>query len=162
MRHLAIVVCFALTGLSGSVLAAPNCTPLLQQGCACAVPIDPTAAAPLAQLSDIEGDVLVSGGDGFTPIGGPVPLNVGDSVIVPEGGSARLAAGEACDRELQPETSLVIREIDGCACVAQVEAEVDPQTTGQIQFTPLLPLVLGTGGTITYFALQNNSSSVSP
>lgn len=156
MRRILLVAASAtLITVSGEALAAANCSALLeQQDCACAVAIDRTTPGPLAELSNIQGDVLVSGTEGYTPIATVIPLNVGDSVIVPQDASAELSAGEACKRTLQPETSLVIREIDGCACLAQVEATLDPETTGQIGETAGIAAFLAAGGTVTYFALN--------
>jgi hypothetical protein len=154
-------VCLLLT-IPASVLAAPNCSALLKQGCTCAIPLG-AEADPIGSLTNIKGDVLVSGAGGFTPITAAVPVKVGDSIIVPTGGHAVFVAGSSCNRDLPSESNLVIRDIGGCACAMKVEANVDVKTTtGQIGTVVGLGALLAGGGTAALFLTHKHEQPVSP
>ncbi|MEX0852709.1 MAG: hypothetical protein WD036_05410 [Bauldia sp.] len=159
MRRVLVVVCATVVCLPAA-LAAPNCQPLLQQGCACAVPID--LSGKVGDLSGASENVVVNGQNGYGPTSAAVPLNVGASVIVPDNGRALFTAGPECSRELAARSNLVIREMDGCACIVQVDADIDVEaTTGQIAAGLGLAGLLAGGGLVTFFALQAGDS-ISP
>src|SRR3990172_5794011 len=60
MHRLLVAVCATLAGAPTGAFAAPNCGGLLQQGCACAVPIDSAQDGAISPLSEIQGNVLLS------------------------------------------------------------------------------------------------------
>lgn len=100
----------------------------------CTAPITASAS-----LTGVSGPVLVSrDGGGFETAEGDTPLNVGDRVMVEEGGEASLLLGD-CEYELV-EGSLVTIEQEGELLVAY--ATLEP---GIIPAAfPILPAVAGT------------------
>lgn len=52
--------------------------------------------AKAATLQGIQGEVLVSRGNGYDLVRGPVQLNVGDSVIANPGGAAKIVYEDGC------------------------------------------------------------------
>ena len=158
--------CLAMVA-SAVATAAPNCSQLVEQGCACGLAKPATPATPIGQLSEILGDVLVSGPDGFAPTAPTVPISLGDSVIVATGAHALFASTDgSCQRLLPAESNLVIRDLGDCACASQVSADVDVETTtGQIGAGTAAGAALLTGmGFTTYTVLKalNNDDSGNP
>jgi hypothetical protein len=131
MRRSAILALVLSMAAASGTHAAPNCNALLSEGCACAAPIAPDR--PVGKLTGIEGDVRKTGRGEYTPLASETEdLNPDDGVVIGDGGKAYLTAGSNCQRlELRPRTSLVVREVDGCACVALVGSEgIQPLETG--------------------------------
>ena len=127
MRRLSLMAVLMLASSGGAPVAAAECTfPSAQsEQCACTLAVDPAQSSPVAKLSELIGDVKVTGRAGFTPIAqgqNSVDLYVGDSVVVPDNSQALLNFGPDCRRLLEPNTSLGIRQENDCACAAIVGA----------------------------------------
>jgi len=91
-------------------------------GCVCTLKVFEDESVPVANLTDIVGDVSVTRKTGYTPLPQPiaetVALFAGDSIVVPSDGQAYLNFGPDCRRLLPANSSLVIRQEGECACAA--------------------------------------------
>ncbi len=141
-RTCALSVVVLVAVLASGAAAAPNCSALLSQGCTCAVPVE--AGSPVGTLAVIAGDVRKSGAQQYTPLAVNTVVNLqpGDGILVGDRGEAELSAGGRCQaRKLGPQSSLVVREVNGCACVAVVgRQQTDTTETGSI--------AVGVGGAV--------------
>ena len=124
------IVAGVILVLCGSSLAAaqPVCTGL--KGCACAAEIPPSA--PIAELSQISGNVLVAREAGYSAIHAPTGLGLNDQISVGGGGKARLSMAGQCNLSLIGPQKIVIRREGACACAGSLttEAAVDVGTSG--------------------------------
>ena len=132
----------------------------VKEGCLCilALPFKPTS--PVAFLDKIKGDVLKSGQAGFTPVTARAGLSVGDSVLFKANGQALLTAGASCNHLVGPQASLIVKQIDGCACAAL--AQEKPAAVVGALHPGLLAVALGAGGVAALLALTHHEPSVSP
>jgi len=155
---------------SAGAAAAPNCAPLLEQGCVCGLAMPATLASPVGQLTDIVGGVLVSGPQGFVRTAPAMPIAVGDSIIVPSAAEALFTSNDGvCRQPLPAETNLVIRGLGECACASLVSVDVET-TTGQTGVETAVGAAILTGGGITTYlvvdsindANDNDDDPVSP
>jgi len=110
--------------------AQSQCSALIDQGCACAIPIDQFDPNTTALLKDTFGDVRVTTNAQFSPANPVTPLAIGDNVVVLEDASALLTFGPTCSRPLPAHSSLVIRAVGDCACAALVELQTQAAATG--------------------------------
>jgi hypothetical protein len=91
--------------------------------CICAIPKE-WVPGQVGDLSDIVGNVLVTGAAGYTPASdGKIPLYSGDNVVVPAQASALLKFGEYCQKYLPQNASVIIKQVDECACAALTEVK---------------------------------------
>lgn len=81
----------------------------------------------VAQLTDIQGSVLVDVGTGFTPVAGPVGLRLGDRVVVNEKGEAILSYGPACKLPLLAPSMTTVANV-GCVIGTQDNEAEDKGT----------------------------------
>lgn len=100
-----------------------QCSALLDQGCACAVPLESLDGNVFGTLEPISGDVLLTRTTGSQTAISIENVSVGDSVTVLENGNALLNAGPTCQLQLPAQSSLVVREVEGCACASLVEVQ---------------------------------------
>jgi hypothetical protein len=109
-------------GLPAAALAAPNCAAIQARlGCGCAVPVVP--GQPVGQLTGVHGDVKKTGEGAFTPVSADVPVQIGDGILTGKDGQALLTFGPACQQmKLASFTSVVVREVEGCACITSVDS----------------------------------------
>jgi hypothetical protein len=121
MRRLITGLLFLSAGvpLAGPAFGQAACAALDAGQCACAAPL--ASFTPGSATLHIRGSVLV---DAQNPGSDPsaAVLSVGDSAVVLERGSASLNFPGACSASLAPQSSLVIREINGCACASVFKA----------------------------------------
>jgi hypothetical protein len=122
MRTFLILAAGTLS-LSGPAFGQAACTSLGSE-CACAAPL--ANFTPGSASLAIQGSVMLEaqnpGPDPSAPF-----LSVGDSAVVLDNGSAALSFPGACSASLGPQSSLVIRAIDGCACAAVSEASTEAE-----------------------------------
>jgi hypothetical protein len=123
MFRLAVATLFASLALSLPVHAQSQCSALIDQGYSCALPLNEFQNGTTARLSAIKGDIQITSDTQFSQAASVVPLNVGDAVVVLSGGSANLAFGPACSRQLPAQSSLVVRTQDGCVYPSIVEVQ---------------------------------------
>ena len=121
-RVLAAFILVAPT-LSGAAFAQAQCSALLDQGCACAVPLEALRGNEFGELNPIVGDVLLTRTSGSHAVTSVENVNVGDGVVVLENGKASLKSGPSCLLQLPAQSSLVIRAVEGCACASLVEVQ---------------------------------------
>lgn len=114
MFRLAVAALLAIPAYAGAAHAQSQCSALIDQGYSCALPLSEFHHGTTATLSAIRGDVQITSDLQFSQAASVVPLNVGDAVVVLSGGSANLAFGPACSRQLPAQSSLVVRTQDGC------------------------------------------------
>jgi len=163
-RSLAFFLCISVAAATAAS-AAPNCSALLTQGCTCAAPINKPGEV-IGQLNVTGGDVRKTGTGDYTPLAPHTleHLKVGDGVIVGDKGEAYLTAGLNCqDRKLEPQTSVVVGDVDGCACVAVVGSErTAPLETGSTDSNgnghAAAAAALLVGGATLFFALNHPAS----
>jgi hypothetical protein len=111
------------------------------------------STANAATLMDVSGSVLVNKGEGFVTATGSIELNVGDKVMVGEGGFATVSY-DNCAVALDKPTLHAVAKVAPCdAPVISPVADIDPPVAAGL---PVLPLLLiGTAGTVgTYFAIK--------
>jgi hypothetical protein len=161
-----LVVATAAGGAVAEEPQAPTCTAVAAD-CACIIPLPP-AGKPVANLTEVRGDVLVSGTSGMAPPqGGTIPLPVGASVAVPGNGWARLVAAH-CDKAIPEMSSLVIRPAGTCACASLVSTKPTvPVTNVQTGFSggstaAVVVGVTAAGGLIYLLTKEGEDNSVSP
>jgi hypothetical protein len=156
----------AAGGAAAEEAQGPSCKAIPTE-CACIIPLPP-AGKPVANLTDVRGEVLVSGTSGMVPPQGEsIPLSVGASVAVPGNGWARLVAAN-CDKAIPQMSSLVIRPAGSCACASLVSTKptvpvINPQTGFSGGST--MAVVVGAtaaGGLIYLLTKQGEDNSVSP
>jgi hypothetical protein len=131
------------------------------------------ASAPVAELSGLQGKVLVNHGKGYQPAVGSVVLNTGDLVMVGEKSSAKInylntkclvsanASSVVMVTSVAPcKAGVVVGSVD--AVFAVPAADADPSFIPPPAF-PILPVLLGTavvvGGGVLIFSRCRNSVS---
>jgi hypothetical protein len=114
-------ILWAVNAAQASDLSAQcQLTPIEKErnACLCVVPI----VLPVALVTDIEGTVLKSDTNGFSPVVEQASLSVGDRVLVGDSSKASLIAGLACQTAIGPDASLSVRQLnETCACLALQE-----------------------------------------
>ncbi len=102
----------------------------------------------MPRLTGVSGTVLVDHGDGFAPVGSDSKLELGDRVMVTDGGQASLDFGNNCVLPLAAPSVTTVAET---ACTSST------QGNNGSAFIPLALLGAATaGGLIWYFTKQNN------
>ena len=167
MRRSAFALSLAFVCSAPGAWAGPQCSALIEQGCACAIDIASANGAPVATLREIQGDVLKSAMGEYTPVSSPTGLNVGDGVLTKANGRAVVSADPACNLALGPQTSVVIGQTDGCACIAVVgDWQAATGATGDDGDGGGggggLAALFAAGGLAAFLALHQASNPVSP
>lgn len=162
-RLLGLALCISFSAATG-VSAAPDCSRLLSEGCACVASIG-EAGDVVGQLNVAGGDVRKTGTGDYTPLAPHTieRLRVGDGVIIGDNGQAYLTAGLNCkDRKLDAQTSVVVGNVNGCACVAIVGSDAtEPLETGSIGGSgngAALATTIVVGGTGLFLLLKQSIS----
>src|ERR1700761_6391422 len=65
-------------------------------------------------IQPTQGNLYVSGGQGFQPVDGPINANVGDTVMVAPGGTAMVAYPDGCKVAVQPGEVTTISRVSPC------------------------------------------------
>lgn len=68
-----------------------------------------------ASLQPGQGDLSINQGQGFQPVNGKIDANVGDSVMVPPGGSATVVYDDGCTVNVEPGAVTTIAPLSPCA-----------------------------------------------
>lgn len=123
MFRLTVVFLFTIMAFSGSSQAQSQCSALIDQGFACAVPAAEFIPDTTAILSQISGEVRVTSDTQYAPVTSATALDIGDAVVVLESASALLTFGPTCLRPLPAQSSIVIRSTKGCVYPSIVEAQ---------------------------------------
>jgi hypothetical protein len=109
-----------------------------------------SAESPVASLTDIQGKVLVSQGEGFTSAAGLISLNVGDKIMVgPESSAAVYFEAAACSVVAKPASIFVVPA--EAPCTAQTGMATDSLFVTPVAdapaydsaAAPVLPILLG-------------------
>ena len=87
-----------------------------------------------AQLTDVQGDVLVDSGEGFAPVGGQASLGPSDRIILTSSGQARLVLfAPNCFVDLKAGAVVTVRDL-----LARVEQT--PQPPGKAALSDRSPM----------------------
>ena len=133
----------ALGALLGFSAAAAAQDPVQQSTaeCLCVLPTD--GGVGVAAVQDVEGEVLLSGIDGYTPIQSGAGLSVGDRLVLLNDGRAVLT-GPACRVALSPNSMISLIPSEAGLCVAQ--ATTGPATVsagaGQLPASQIAELLV--------------------
>jgi hypothetical protein len=87
------------------------------------------AAAPLATVKPITGNVLVSTPDGYKPVTADMPLKAGDRLMVLEGGEVTLAYSGGCDDVVNTTSIYTVPVASPCPAVAAAAAGATTPTS---------------------------------
>jgi hypothetical protein len=106
----------AIAFLPAVASAAPNCSAIgAEQACTCAAEL--IAGSPIAELTEIAGDVKKTADGAYTPTGATTTMSAGDGVLIGDG-KATLTAGPNCQlKPLSAQTSVTAGAVEGCGCV---------------------------------------------
>lgn len=130
----ALAVVAAAGAASAETPADARCQALVaEKVCTFAAPAVIGKSGVVGQLSKVEGRVLAASEKGYTPIRVEKPLVAGDRVLVLDGASATLTAGEM-EQKLPAPAMVSVVSADGCGCIS-VDAGV--RTFAQSQSTNL-------------------------
>lgn len=80
----------------------------------------------LATVSDVNGVVLIGGGERYTTAALGAKLSAGTRIMTMEGGKATLSYDDGCKLQLGPNTMVSVRQADECT-QNTVESEVVPE-----------------------------------
>jgi hypothetical protein len=109
------------------------------------------SAANAATLNDVSGSVLVNKGEGFVAATGAIELNVGDKVMVGEGGFATVSY-DNCAVALDKPTLHAVAKVAPCdAPVISPVADIDPPVAAGLPILPLL--LLGTATAVAGYII---------
>jgi hypothetical protein len=157
----AVALGLAVATAAGSLAHAQQatCAAALAQGCTCAAPI--TTGGIIAQLTGVQGNVVVSGQANYTPITTPSGLNVGDGIMVGSNGAALVSMGPSClNHALAPNSSASITQIGSCACLT---VRSNPATgTNSGGGGAALAIGAGAGAGVLAIVLSQHHNSPSP
>jgi hypothetical protein len=119
------IVVLATAGAAYAAEApAASCQALVEQGsCAYASALQGGESDRIGTLSQIEGRVMASGENGFTPAKADTSLMVGDRILVLEGGKAVLQAGPSFNQSLASPAVIDVSRLSGCGCLT-VQSDV--------------------------------------
>lgn len=81
------------------------------------------AAAPLATVQSVSGNVLISTADGFQPLTADMPLKAGDRLMIVEGGSVTLTYQGGCTDVVNTASVYTVPVATPCGAVASNAAE---------------------------------------
>jgi hypothetical protein len=128
------------------------------------------AAPPLAELSQVQGKVLVNQGKGFYAAIGAKALNAGDQVMVSADSSVIISLAKGCSVAVSKPSVVRIDEnmsckasplvFEGDSFVAPAGTVITP-TASRGSTNLALPIAMGgvaALGTIVFFATQNNNN----
>jgi hypothetical protein len=108
---------------------APLCAAATQAGCQCAVLLPSSLGSGIAQLTSIEGTVLVSRGAGFSSATPNSALTTADRIVTGEGSGANVQVARSCDLSVPAQSIVTFSEVEGCSCamITSNEGEVGAQ-----------------------------------
>jgi len=119
-----IVLGVSATAVFAAEAPAGSCQALVEQGaCVYASALPGGEGDRLGTLSQIEGRVMASGENGFTPAKADTSLMIGDRVLVLEGGKAVLQAGPSYNQALASPAVIDASAVGGCGCIT-VQSDV--------------------------------------
>lgn len=118
-----IVLVASAAGVYAAEAPAGSCQALVAQGsCVYAAALEGGEAGRIGTVSQIEGRVMSSGENGFTPAKSDTSLMIGDRILVLEGGKATLQAG-AFTQALSSPSVIDASAREGCGCLT-VQSDV--------------------------------------
>ena len=88
------------------------------------------AAAPLATVQSVSGNVLVSTADGYQPVTANMPLKAGDRLMVLEGGAVSLTYQGGCIDVVNTTSVYTVPVASPCANAAVAAAEAPADAAG--------------------------------
>lgn len=88
------------------------------------------AAAPLATVQSVSGNVLISTADGYTPLTADTLIKPGDRITILEGGQVSLAYQGGCVDVVNTASIYTVPVTSPCAAVASTPAEGAAAPTG--------------------------------
>jgi hypothetical protein len=164
MRLTSVMALLATLPLAGPAFGQAVCSGLSQ--CACAAPLASFAPGS-ANLTGMQGSVQVTA---VNPGNNPdtALLTIGDSAVSLVDGSAILNFAGSCQAQMGPQSSLVIRAVEGCACAEIVEARTGGgyTTAGGEVVNPTVVAgtvgVLGLAAGATYLLVNNDDDDEGP
>ena len=119
-----IVLGVSATAAFAAEAPAGSCQALVEQGaCVYASALPGGEADRIGTLSQIEGRVMASGENGYTPAKADTSLMIGDRVLVLEGGKAVLQAGPSYNQALASPSVIDASAVGGCGCIT-VQSDV--------------------------------------
>lgn len=74
-----------------------------------------SAASWAATIEPGQGDLSINQGQGYERVDGRVSANVGDTVMVSPGGSAKVSYADGCQVSVQPGSVMTIAPLSPCA-----------------------------------------------
>jgi len=113
-------------------LAAPLCSAAVEAGCQCAVPLPSALGGNLAQVTNMNGTVLISREAGFSDAAQDAALTAADRVVTGENSGADLLVARSCALSVPAQSIVSFSEVEGCACAMLTtnEGEVGAQLGG--------------------------------
>ncbi|MEW5424323.1 hypothetical protein [Amorphus sp. 3PC139-8] len=149
MMKLMTALTLVLAGAAGMVSVAnaedapvSSCQALVEAGsCSFAEELR-DVDSPVGSLSKVEGRVVISDKEGFTPVRGDKALKVGDRVLLMQDGKALVQAG-SFKAELVSPSMVDASRVDGCGCL---KVQADTRTFAQLGAGGLFSGVAGGGG----------------
>lgn len=142
--------------------AAPNCSAVgAAQGCTCVTEL--VDGSPIAELTDISGDVKKTQAGAYAPAGASAAMTVGDGVLI-GAGSAKLTSGPSCQMKvLGAQTSIVAGAVEGCGCVWVTENKAPPPSTDATNATDaILTVDAAAAAALIVEAQKDQSGPISP
>lgn len=111
--------------------ALPRVASALLAACIANVAMAQDAAAPLATVKSVNGNVLVSTADGYQPLTADMPLKAGDRLMVLEGGEVALTYQGGCVDVVNTASVYTVPGVAPCEAVASTtsEAATPPAST---------------------------------
>jgi hypothetical protein len=98
--------------------ALPRVASALLAACIANVAMAQDAAAPLATVKSVNGNVLVSTADGYQPLTADMPLKAGDRLMVLEGGEVSLTYQGGCVDVVNTASVYTVPGVAPCEAVA--------------------------------------------
>lgn len=125
------------------------------------------ASDKVANLSEMEGTVLVSQGEKFVTAEAGQVLGAGDRVLVMEGGKATVTFTDGCALPVEPGTHIVLPEKSTCAGGIAQTQQISPQVAqavggGAASNTAFFIVVGITGALIVNEVSQGEDNVSSP
>jgi hypothetical protein len=117
---------FAISALIGLATAAAGQDAVPPVSCACEVSAQ--TGGSVASLEEIGGQVLLSGPNGYAPVGSGAELVVGDRIVLMNEGRAVVEAGAGCRVAFTAPAlvSVVARENGACIAPDELAVTVEP------------------------------------
>ncbi|MCP4383342.1 MAG: hypothetical protein GY798_18305 [Hyphomicrobiales bacterium] len=122
----------------------------------CLDAVDASDGGALGFLTEIEGDIKVTGLAGYSSASEGVGLFAGDDVVFPYGSEALLNFAPSCQARIDGNATLVVRQDGICACAALLAPK-------RGALLPLALLGLGAAGVGIYYLIDDSDDDpVSP